>query len=209
MSDYTIYDEDGNDVTSNFSLTQQMGTMQIYRELIYVDSYASDKNDTWLFVYDGEAHSISDIHYDKTLLSKDGRTLMYYPIAHLQEVGETAATFGVDILDENGQIVTHEYRIIKSYGKIKITPRPIEITIKSETKSYDGKELVANKYAITGGSLVGTHTIERIDIAGFQTEPGVSEAWISGAIIIDKRTFQSVTHNYTIICIPGELRVTD
>jgi transglutaminase-like putative cysteine protease len=209
MSDYTIYDEDGNDVTSNFSLTQQMGTMQIYRELIYVDSYASDKNDTWLFVYDGEAHSISDIHYDKTLLSKDGRTLMYYPIAHLQEVGETAATFGVDILDENGQIVTHEYRIIKSYGKIKITPRPIEITIKSETKSYDGKELVANKYAITGGSLVGTHTIERIDIAGFQTEPGVSEAWISGAIIIDNRTFQSVTHNYTIICIPGELRVTD
>jgi uncharacterized protein YnzC (UPF0291/DUF896 family) len=110
------------------------------------------------------------------------------------------------IFDSEGNDVTYQYRIEKSYGTIKVTPRPIEITVESIEKKYDGKPLISSRYALTGGTLVELHSLRHVYISGIQVEPGVSEAWVSNVVITDKRG-EDVSRNYTVSCIPGELRV--
>ena len=205
MSDYTVYDANGNDVTSNFALTQQPGIMQIYRELIKVRSCGEDGMDLMSFVYDGNIHTSDNFAGDFHLIA-DGHTFEIISLSSITDVGEVAATFSMKIIDKNGKDVTYQYRIEKSYGTIKVTPRPIEITVESVEKKYDGKPLISNKYALTGGSLVSLHQILHVYITGSQTEPGVSEAWVSNVMIVNTKG-ADVSRNYTIICIPGELRV--
>ena len=205
MSDYTVYDASGNDVTSNFAISQQTGIMQIYRELLKIRSCGEDGLAVMNFVYDGNRHSSDNFAGDFHLIAA-GHTFDIISLSSITDVGEVAATFSMKIYDSEGNDVTYQYRIEKSYGTIKVTPRPIEITVESVEKKYDGKPLISSRYALTGGTLVETHSLRHVYITGIQIEPGVSEAWVSNVVITDKKG-EDVSQNYTVSCITGELRV--
>ena len=208
MSDYTVYDASGNDVTNNFSLTQQTGIMQIYRELIKIRSCGDIHGESEIvYVYDGNTYTANSFAGDFEKLASN-HTFNIISIASITDVGEVAATFSMKIYDEYGNDVTYQYRIEKEYATIKITPRPLEITVEDRSKTYDGTPIVSNGYSITDGTLVNMHYIQHVYISGSQTEPGVSEAWVSRVRILSQKSGEDVSHNYMIICVPGELRVT-
>ena len=122
-------------------------------------------------------------------------------------VGEMPATFSVIIVDEYGNDVSDEYRIVKEYAKLRITPRAIEIEIGNEKRPYNGSPLVPRSYTIVSGNLVKNDKIADIAFQGSQTDIGYSESTIK-TITITNEYGEDITGNYAISYIPGELRVT-
>lgn len=206
MSDYTVYDPQQNDVTDSFVISQQTGIMQIYREVIYVDSYGEGANRLMTYTYDGKLHTAESFHYDKSILDKDSRTLYCTPIASIVNIGEIPATFTAKVLDDEGTDVTNEYRIIKSYGKIKVEPRKLVFKVSDVTAVYDGTEHRATRYELIEGSLVQGDILQQVFISGTRTEPGVSEAVITG-VQISSPFGVNVSQNYSISCVPGKIKI--
>jgi hypothetical protein len=181
--------------------------MQIYRDILFVDNFDTKGNDIYEYTYDGKAHMVTSINCNETVLAKMNRHLELVSVAQLTDVGEIPAGYEVRVVDENGNDVSDEYRIVKEYAKLRIVPRHIEITIKDVKQSYNGSPITAKSYTISDGTLASGHKISSIRFAGSQTEIGCSDAILESITIIDA-TGKSVQDNYTISYIPGELRVT-
>lgn len=207
IEDYKVYDSRNRDVSLEFIVKyNDDATMHVYREQIEVSNCKSAN--LYKYVYDGNAHTVtgSSVYtYRSVTISSMNRTIYFVPTASIVNVGEAPATFAVTVLDADGNNVTDEYRIIPTYATIKVTPRPMEITIHDAKKVYDGKPLTPKGYSSTG--LVTGHYIEDISFIGSQTEIGSTEAIIDKVVIKDKQG-NNVTENYAISYIPGELKVT-
>ncbi|MBR2431760.1 MAG: transglutaminase family protein, partial [Clostridia bacterium] len=205
--DYKIYDLYGEDVTENFEFSQRTGTVQIYRDVISVNNFAPDGSDTYEFVFDGIEHKINNVRCTTSGFERMGLKLVLVSTESLVSVGEEPIRYEIQLLDASGKDVTAEYKVIKEYAKMKIYPRPIEITIDDVSAPFSDSEIKASSYKLTGGSLADGHTISSIVFGGSQTEIGCSESWVS-EITIKNRSGISVEHNYSISYIPGELRIT-
>lgn len=205
--DFRMYDPSGADITYRVLLKQKTGTMQIYRDILFVDNFDTKGNDIYEYTYDGKAHMVTSINCNETVLAKMNRHLELVSVAQLTDVGEIPAGYEVRVVDEKGNDVSDEYRIVKEYAKLRVVPRHIEITIKDVKQSYNGSPITAKSYTISDGTLASGHKISSIRFAGSQTEIGCSDAILESITIIDA-TGKSVQDNYTISYIPGELRVT-
>lgn len=131
------------------------------------------------------------------------------------DAGTYPVTFSdgaVGTVDADGRYV------VKSLvpGTLTITPRAIEVTAASATKTYDGQPLTVSAWAVTRGSFVvgwnsqsGSYDLEEglesVTIEGSQTLVGSSEASIAGY----EFNANTKAGNYVVTTVPGVLTVTD
>ncbi|MBQ8448836.1 MAG: transglutaminase domain-containing protein [Clostridia bacterium] len=218
VESFTLYDENGRDVTSEFEIVFRDGTLEILPDEIKVISvylYETKK------VYDGTPVTIGDYDYE-IIEGGDGVTLDIDFIAKITEAGNISLSRLNSDIDyyidykvyEDGKDVTAFYRIEfgvfddmdeSTYTPIEITPRKITLTAASATKVYDGKELTNTDVAITFGTLASGEKLEAY-AGGSITEVGTTNNFVAEWKVLDADG-ADVTDNYEFLLIDGELTV--
>jgi len=235
-----ITDADGNDVTENYDINYEEGKLEVVASKIplTIVPYGFEK------VYDGQLHSVVD-----EIVEENGKA--YYVTGNLVNGDElyvvikSSKTEVRDVVDAetsvqeykvmNGEVDVTECYVIDATATalVKVTPRPIEITVNSGTKPYDGKELFApigengKAYKITKGSLADNQEIVAATVTGSVLYPGeVVESSIEegsirireinnmdGLLAVIADNISSLIEgdlqsNYDITVISGKLEIT-
>ncbi len=160
-----IYDQNGNDVTRNYVVSTEDGTLEVMPIELEIVTEGAEK------VYDGTP--LTNERYNYSFLNALGfvadhrldgiRFTGSQTIAGSSE--NTIAEDEVRVRDGAGNDVTENYRISYRYGELIVTPRPITIITDSASKVYDGAPLSKDKYTVehsdgeTPRGLLEGHTL--------------------------------------------------
>ena len=159
--------------------------------------------------------------YDGTALKVEGfKTLSFTVNDQIYTVsGLTASAEGTKVSDSKtvtvtgtpvvkdaaGNNVTAQFTVTTKNGTLTITPVAIELTADSASKEYDGKALTKDTYTITSGKFVGEDGLASVTVVGSQTLVGSTENRITAHALKEG----TLSENYTITYVNGELKVTD
>ena len=196
--DLIVEDSGFQDMTSNYLITYQYGTLEITPILITITTGSDSK------VYDDL--DLSNQGYTITQGSVlGGHTTVVDTFTIIKNVGTTDNVLGVIVKDALDVDVTSNYDITYINGTLEVTPRPITVTTSSDSKVYDGTPLFDESYTITGGTLVVGHTDSIVSNTQI-TNVGL----INNTLGLEIRDSGNniVTGNYDITYIEGTLEVT-
>ena len=198
-----IFDKNDNDVTDEFEIKTESGTLHVYISVLTFGSEGKAKpyDGTPLYGVDSDVFFVSgemiDGHSYVASISEKST---------ITNAGKCTNHFNVAIFDGDGNDVTDFYKITKIPGVITVIPREITITAGSATKTYDGTPLTCNEAYITGGSLVEGESILSYKIEGSQTNRGRHDNIVKSVVIVDADG-NDVTINYSVTFVPGQLTV--
>lgn len=193
----SILDSKGNDVSDQFQITYDFGTLSVYPRRLTISTPGHEK------VYDG----IPLI--DETFTLEEGTV----PAGHIMNiqvngkqitVGESENGVNLNILDKNGNDVTDQFRITFRLGTLKVTPRKITIRSENLSRMYDGTPLKAEEYTVTNGHLAGGHYL-KVEFYHSQLYVGECENAIKATVLNKKKV--DVSDQYEITYIFGKLKV--
>ncbi len=199
IGEVVILDILGRDVTHNFDVQRNHGTLKVYLYELSVQSSGATKT------YDGTPLSAPELSYDADALAARGHYLDY-TMPSITNVGAIYNTPTCRVLDGSGNDVSAEYDLRVSAGILRISAISLTIVTDSAEKVYDGKALRVSSFTLTAGELAQGQSIVSYQIKGSQTNVGVSDATVSDIVITDAQG-RNVTANYQIIIVPGTLRV--
>lgn len=197
---------DGTDVTSNYTLTREYGTLTVTPRYLALSTFSSQKT------YDGTPlYSNGEWSFVSETDLLDGHSVQSIVMpAQITDMGQCDnEVTDIVIVDESGRNVTKNYDISGFWGMLTVLPRPITIQSESATKYYDGTPLTNGDWDITSFRLpLGTHTVE-VMITGSRTEVGESPNTIADVMITVTETGEDVTFNYDITLNEGTLIVKE
>lgn len=193
---------DGSDVTSNYAVVLEYGTLTVTPRYLALGTYSAEKyydgdplfnNGEWFFASETsllEGHSVQTV-------------VMPAQITNAGQC-ENAVTEFV-IIDESNRNVTKNYEIGEFWGTLTVFPRPITIRSGSAVDVYPCDPLTNGSWDYTSFRLpLGTHTVE-VMITGVRTEIGESPNTIADVMITVTETGEDVTFNYDITLDEGTL----
>ena len=203
--EYEIRDVAGEDVTENYSLILQYGTLTVAPRPVSIKTYGG------IWTYDGTAHSVNmraEVESEYGLL--DGHRTYATGHSYIVDVGEAPNLMSIGVYDGQDNNVTLNYKInisSEDAGVLRVIPRPISMIAGSANKIYDGTALVSDE--IITANLVEGHTLSG-KTSGSQTNYGESPNVIdaeAGFTVVDADG-ADVTKNYTVsMRVNGVLRV--
>ena len=152
--------------------------------------------------YDGMSHSNLSIDNTPDLVASE--KLIIVRGTNAINAGSWANELEVIITDNNGNDVTHNYKISYVYGYLEIKPRDITIQTADETKVYDGTPLTSNAFTVLEGLVTG----DKVEI--YRESKGLTKV---GNVKNDlqvriSNNDKNITSNYNIIYEYGTLSVT-
>lgn len=187
------------DVTANYTLTQQNGTLTVNPRAITIKADSASRA------------------YDGTPLTKPTYTTVSGSFVSGEGFG-TVTVSGSQLYagSSDNRITaytfaygtkTGNYAITTQTGTLTVTKASLALTItaNSASKTYDGTELKDVGYTVTAGSLTVGDVLESASIAGSQTDAGSSANVASAAKIVHSGI--DVTENYVLSYTPGTLTV--
>lgn len=207
-SDAVIHNGAGEDVTGDYEITYNNGTLTITvnEKILKVEA----NSNSWK--YDGENHRDGGytVIYDGvsyTVAAGDSLTL---PTGDKVTVTITAVVKNVsDTAAGNNAIVKLDLQHADQYkikeekdGTLTITARELTLTSGSDEKEYDGTPLTSKVVDITGDGFVKGEGAQ-FDVTGSQTEAGESDNTFT--YTLNRNT---LAENYEITPVLGSLTVT-
>ena len=220
-----VVDENGQDVSSEYNIVYEdknIGTLWVYKAKITVGTESLSK------VYDGIAlHSdvsgITYLDYDSSkpvwIKEIDGQLDAGHKVkikgtyTSITNASSVSNVIAFTIVDENGNEVAEEYyKEVSSYGKLAITARPIEISSKSKTVTYNPDNPITltgefSDLSVTSGELVTGDYIASADMNATPiSKPGYSTNSFTN-VVIKNAAGQNVTNNYKITFVEGKLTI--
>ena len=201
--------EGGQEVTQNYDIRTEDGTLTILPRKITVTAGSSTK------VYDGKA--LTDPQYFVTLGSTlEGHTLTAVTEGSQTEAGQSPnVVASVSITDADGVSVMKNYDVTRVDGTLTVTPRPITIVTGSKEWVYDGQPhswyedengdptyyilTGEDKYGLVDGQQMRVKAYTEITLAGEK-----ENALTIGIYAGDEKK----TQNYAITYQNGTLKVT-
>ena len=196
---------DGADATANYTVEYAPGTLFITTAGIAgnVTITPADVVET----YDGEAHQAG------TASAADANgndVLVEYQAADGTWTADPADVTATDVADSlTVKVRASVPGVYEGYvfaeQLLSVTPRPVEVTAVSSTKTYDGTPLTCADYALGAEDFVGHEGFESVFIEGSQTLVGTSGNAIVGY------EFNAATDpgNYAVSTVDGTLTVSD
>ncbi|MBQ9744640.1 MAG: transglutaminase domain-containing protein [Clostridia bacterium] len=195
-------DADGSDVTENYAITYNYGTLSITPRPVTI--VTSDSN----WTYDGEAHSSPEhyVHGDTPLV--EGHTTEATDCTEITNVwdGPTPNILVVKIKNADGENMTDNYSIAYENGTLTIDPRPVTIVTEDKNWTYDGEthSWTGHKVSEQTPLVVGHHT----EVVSYTS---VTNVWDSGfnylTVEIKDSANSDMTPNYIISYEYGTLTV--
>lgn len=194
---YRILAEDGTDVTAQYAVTEDVGTLTVMPVDITITTDSKTK------IYDGKSLSASGWEHISGKLLK-GHSLQMQVTAVLKDVGTIDNEGVAQILDAEGKDVTALYSIHYQFGSLKIQPIALYVTTDSAQKVYDGKALAAGGWKLTRGNLEEGCTVKAKKYPT-QTQVGTLENAIEFSVVNAKG--EDVSHRYVFVGDYGTLTV--
>ena len=195
-----VVDEDGNDVTSHYTVEYQYGTLTVKARGVTVTADSRIKR------YDGEPLTCETYKVTSSMPMLEGHTVTAVTEGSITEIGQTENLISsVVITDAEGRDVTANYEVNTLSGILAIySGETLVIESGSLVRPYSGQPITNDGWTIVSGELKDGHTLE-VEVFGSQTEVGTSENSFT-AIIYDEDG-KIVTHEYDLLKWPGELTV--
>ncbi len=194
-----IKDPNDKDVTDNYTIELQPGTLTVNKREIAVQSRSAQK------VYDGG--TLSNENADIVAGSLiEGHELSYSGFASTNK-GTVSNTFVAAVHNADGEDITASYNITYIFGDLTVSRIPISLRAVGATKEYDGTPLTDDAYVMRSGSLLEGHRITDVTCVGSQTLVGKSFNNISSSRVVDAEG-NDCSDIYEISYYSGDLEVT-
>lgn len=193
----TISDHVGANVTGDYKIELQAGTLTVRKRVVSIRSASAEK------VYDGTPLSANEIRILDNRLLK-GHTASHKIREEVVKAGTYDNTFVTTIRDENQVDVTHNYQIVYDYGVLEVKGRKILLSTGSAEKPYDGTPLTNREYEILDDSLLMEGHNMSIEVTGVANSAGKFE---NVAVVVIKDGEKDVTENYDIRIEYGTLSI--
>lgn len=192
-----ISDENGNDVSINYSVEAKDGTLTVGKRVLHLRSRSLEA------FYDGSHHR------DETVVIADGSLpqscVMKAEFTEgLVNAGTVDNRFIVAISDLDGNSMLDSFEIQYVYGRITVLPRSVTISTADAYKNYDGLELRAESYDFITGELAFGDSISAVFTAS-RTEAGSTANTATFSFLNSKG--EIVDANYNVNVIYGNLTV--
>ena len=204
-----IVDAEGKNVTDNYTITYESGTLTVTRKTVTITAGSDTK------VYDGTA--LTNDSWTSTDLAA-GDSIESVVVTGSQTVAGSSDNVpsAAVIRNADGEDVTENYLVKYVSGKLEVTKKALTITAGSDTKVYDGTALTMDSY--TNTDLAAGDSIGSVTVTGSQTLAGSSENVPSAAKIVrvENRVNEEgenvaeeidVTPNYNVKYVNGTLKV--
>ena len=201
-----IFNENHEDVTNFYQIKKEENELKINKKEITLLTASDEK------VYSGEFICKADIELAESFKLIKGDKFSVISSTSEMDVGEYDNVFKDFIITNGERDVTSCYQINFEYGKIKITPKPISISVVNYELIYDGMEVNMDCGIKTEGNLVDGHSFsystyyKKANEIVVPKNAGVYDCCIKDVMIrcgsIDK------TKNYEINVLDGELTIT-
>ena len=141
-----IQDEQGRNVTSNYDVTYQYGTVTIEKMRITVTTESRE------WVYDGQFHDHAFYTVGGFQLPLENYDIQAEDLSTFKYVGTYENNISLEIKDKKtGEFVTQNFDIAYQYGILTIKPRSVTIHTNSGTWLYDGEEHYLTDYTVENG----------------------------------------------------------
>lgn len=193
----SIYDTYGNEMTHNYDIEYEYGTLEILKRDIYLKSLDARKP------YDGLA--LTHPHYveiENNILPN--HTLDILMTSSITEPGEKKNEIYAKIYDEFGNDVTRFYELKLNLGTLRVEPIELVIKSASDNKVYDGTPLTNPNWEILSGQILPEHQLV-VYVDGSITEVGKINN-LAYAIVYDENG-QDVSKFYNFEYAFGELTI--
>lgn len=220
ISKYIILDANNKDVTFNYEVTKDEGTLEITKVSLTITT----EGQKWS--YDGAEHKWEVANVEGDL--PDGCSIDYHNFTSITNATydkETGEVYTVDnavsytIYDRNHNIIydkdrgiTKNFETTENWGQLKLSPLVMSITTHDKTITYSGEYCSNQVKEIEGIDTQNGHRVEIIwdnEIKDVQRD--VNNAVISidnkPTIIIRDAKGKDITDNYEIDGTWGKLRV--
>ncbi|MCM1437715.1 MAG: hypothetical protein NC131_00690 [Roseburia sp.] len=206
---YDIVNADNESAYGDYRVTRKNGTLKISGNVIVIFTGSDEKE------YDGENLYCEAFTYSGTLAEGYSiQTDEKFGVKYVTEAGGVDNKTTFKVVDAAGN-KSGNYLISygnngKTYGKLKITPRPVEIVSDKATREYNGAELTAGYSVIYRGVNTGAPAIAPADTFKGATS-GITDAGSkanSVTFTIEDGEGNDVSANYTITRNFGILTVT-
>ena len=198
---YSIVDGDGVDVTSQYIVKKELGTLTVTPVAIEIVSADARK------VYSGTPLTAPNIANSISL--PDGHILSANITGTRTSAGSSPNTIdGVLIENADGEDVTFCFTVKKTPGTLTVDKRKVKLQPESRNKKYDGTPIVATAISQNGDykALVEDgYTVEVLGFTGSQTSYGKSSSRISEVRIL--LGTEDITSNFDINYASATLHV--
>ena len=198
-----VKDADGNDVTAQFKVKVEPGTLTINRRLITLTSQGAKKE------YDGTPLMNPTVVVEEEGFAK-GEGATYYAFSSQTHVGEKYNNF---LYKLNEGTLEENYAIQFKLNKLVVTDRTqkFEITVvgNSANKTYDGTPLTVSGFK----NLTFTENGQTFTVEGLTAEKSITnvteygEVPITGTAVVKDAEGIDVTAQFTVHTVPGRLTI--
>jgi hypothetical protein len=197
--EFIIEDETGADVTEQYNIYTQYGSLEITPIPIHVYTGISHK------VYDGTPLSNDYWEMSQTSELISGHTLIVECKTEITNAGTVMNIPVTKVVDEKGLDVTYLYNVINVNGTLTVEPMTITVQTGSYFGIYNGAAVGNSDYEIIAGDLLPGHQLYPVAITE-HNKIGVVENHIQFAVKDEKGT--DMTMNYNIEQAKGVLDVS-
>lgn len=202
---FVILDQDGNDVSSNYSINVGYGQVTVKPRKVTVTTLGTGDSP---FVYDGTNHELLNFELQNATEMDTCRVVTATTLCDVVSNVENQITVAFFRGDTD---VTANYEIEYVYGVLEVVPREITLKLDDDRKVYDGAPLTSVKYGVAAGSfgLVEGHNLT-LETNGSVTRPDegtVVNEYVAGSAKVTDANGADVTANYIITVEAGSLSI--
>ena len=150
---YRILDRDGVDVTRQYTVNEQLGTLTVHKRVIGLSTESSEKT------YDGTPLSYDRWkHTTGTLMP--GHSLGGQCITAQTEVGYVDNEIHAWVHDASGNDMSEYYEFDIKCGTLTVQPIILTVRTGSASKEYDGKPIDSQTWNLTEGKLMSGDSLK-------------------------------------------------
>lgn len=218
VTEFTLYDARGNDVTASFRLVKGTGRLQVTAEAVRILLYPCSKTADGAPIVWGTGDF-------EVLGLPDGVTLTSFCLElpetgvgylTLADINALAGEYLSYRLMKGGVDVTADYGVVfvmpdgmEEIPVLTVLPRSIELTAASESRVDDGTPLSNSTVYLSKGSLMEGHVLEAYAV-GEQNGVGSSDNLVDmSTLVIRDAHGNDVTRYYYIKTVMGRLTVVE
>ena len=199
-----VQDSDGNDVTAQFSVKTENGTLTIGKRSVTLTSANLSKG------YDGKALTNGNTALATESGWANGEGASYTFTGSQKAVGSSANAFSYTL---NNNTKADNYVITKTEGTLTVTNRDakyeITVTAKSATEKYDGTEKSVSGLVTTTFTVEGnTYTVSGLTASAKGTDAGIYTSAVTGTAVVQDSDGNNVTAQFSVKTENGTLTVT-
>ena len=205
---FTITIHTNEDVTSNYEISYEYGTLVVTPRPIHIQT------NSFTITYDGEAHWDTGFLYLSNEQIVFGQTYIAHGYPSITNVWESPVDniFSITIVETvNGEVIdrSSNYSITYDYGTLEIVKRTIVLQTASHIWTYDGEAHSDPTWSYHTDSvlrLVGGHSI---DVLSFVSITNVLDGPLDNVLTVRVLNEEQadITQNYDVDIRYGSLRI--